>query len=112
MIKPYLVRICVPPEGWAAPFSGRLTVQKKHFYGPLTVYHSRYWESVQAGARIAKMIQINLHYGQYADAYALLPDGALYRIAEAQETTDEHGLPVTNLSLERWDRSYELAKPD
>ena len=104
--------ICTPPDGAGAPFQGKLIKKKRHFYGELTVYHKRFWEAQAAGTRVDKMVQLPYGMDIMPTSYALLPDGHLYRIEEAQPTEDENGLPVTNLSLRRMEQNYELCRPD
>ena len=112
MIYDKLITVCVPPAGFGAPFQGRLTVYARYLCGETTVYHRRYWESVQAGTRIDRMVRLPLHRDIQATMYAILPDGQLYRIEEAQLATDEAGLPVTNLSLRRMEQNYDLCRPE
>lgn len=113
MIYDRLLTVCIPPEGWAKPADGPLSRGLQHFWGELTVYHRRYWEAQAAGTRLDKMVQIPEGYDIMATSYVLL-DGEprLYRIEEAQHTTDEDGLPVTNLTLRRMEANYDLCKPE
>ena len=111
MIYDRLLTVCDPPEGWGAPFHGRLYPLSDHMYAELTVFHRRYWEAAQAGSRVDRMVQVPFGEDILATSYAVLPDGHLYRIEEAQHTTDEDGLPVTNLSLRRMEARYDLCRP-
>lgn len=111
MIYDRCLWICDPPEGVGAPFQGRLTRRQAYMYAELTVYHRRYWESVQAGTRVDRMVQVPFGRSIAATEYALLSDGHMYRIEEAQQTTDEDGLPVCNLSLRRLEANYDLCSP-
>lgn len=110
MIYDLPITICIPPEGFGAPFQGRLTVKAAYLCAEQTVFHRRYWESVQAGTRVDRMVQIPLRRDVAATEYALL-DGHLYRIEEVQLTNDSDGLPVTNLSLRRMEDNYDLCRP-
>ena len=103
--------ICNPPAGVGAPFQGRLVRRQQYMYAELTVYHRRYWESVQAGTRVDRMVQVPFGRSILATEYALLGDGHMYRIEEAQQTTDEDGLPVCNLALRRLEANYDLCSP-
>ena len=111
MIYDKELTVCVPPAGFGAPFQGKLVCASRHLCGETTVYHRRYWEAVQAGTRVDRMVRLPLHRDIQATMYALY-DGRLYRIEEAQQTTDEWGLPVTNLSLRRLEGNYDLCEPD
>ena len=110
MIYDRPITVCRPPEGWGAPFQGKLQICAAYLCAELTVYHRRYWESVQAGTRVDRMVRLPLRRDVQATDYAIF-DNLLYRVEEAQFTTDEAGLPVTNLSLRRMEQNYELCKP-
>lgn len=70
------------------------------FCGEMTVFHSRFWESVQAGSRIDLMVQLPLHRKEIrADMYAE-HDGQLYRITQVQFQLDADQMPVTVLSMQ------------
>ena len=111
MIYDKLLRICEPPEGFGAPFHGLLVPREQHMYAELTVFHRRFWEARQAGTRVDRMVQVPFGREILATSYAVLGDGLLYRIEEAQGAEDENGLPVTNLTLRREEKNYELCKP-
>ena len=104
--------ICTPPEGWGAPFQGKLIRKQRYYFGELTVYHRRFWEAQAVGTRVDKMVQIPHRTDSMPTSYALLPDGHIYRIEEVQHTVDEFGLPVTNLTLHRMEGNYDLCRPD
>ena len=79
------------------------------FCGEMTVFHSRFWEAVQAGSRIDVMVELPLHR-KNADAgmYAKY-EGHIYSIEQAQYQTDENQLPVTVLSMKRAEGQYDIA---
>lgn len=76
------------------------------YCGELTVYHTRFWESVQAGSRIEAMVELPLHRDVRAGMYAKLR-GHLYLISQAQFEKDENQLPVTVLSLSNPENAYD-----
>ena len=84
MIYDLPITICTTPAGFGAPFQGRLTVKAAYLCAEQTVFHRRSWESVQAGTRVDRMVQIPLR---------------------------SDGLPVTNLSLRRMEDNYDLCRP-
>lgn len=113
MIYDRKLTVCIPPEGFGAPFHGRLMVWQEHCCCELTVFHRRYWQALQAGSRADRMVQIPMGQDVLPTMYALLGgDPHLFRIEEAQTTTDEDGLPVTNLTLRREEANYDLCKPE
>lgn len=88
----------------------RLILRSAHYYGSMTVYHRTYFQAVQAGESIDRMIQIPAPAEEPPDAtmYAVPEDGHVYRITEAQPATDADGLPVVNLMLHREEDRYDL----
>lgn len=91
-----------------SPLSHQLTVNSAHFYAELEVYQRRYWESVQAGSRIDRMVRVPFGGDIMADQYVILEDGHVYRIEQAQHGSDDDGLPVTTLSLRRMEGNYDI----
>lgn len=91
----------------------RLVLRSAHYYGSLTVFHRTYFQAVQAGESIDRMIQIPAPAEEPPEAtmYAVPDDGHVYRITEAQPTEDGDGLPVINLSLHREEDRYDLFRP-
>ena len=76
------------------------------YCGELTVYHTRFWESVQAGSRIEAMVELPLHRDVRAGMYAKFK-GHLYVVSHAQFDKDELQLPVTVLSLSNPENAYD-----
>ena len=93
-----------------APADGRLKKHSEHYYAPLTVYHRRFWESVQAGDRVDTMVQLPFGEDLNADLFVVPEDGLLYRVNQAQLTDDDNGLRCCVLSLHREERNYELIR--
>lgn len=110
MIYDKLLWLCAPPAGAGAPFQGRLVKTSLRYYADRTVYHRRYWEAVQAGSRVDKLVRMPDHIDVTATDYAVLGDHA-YRIEQVQHMEDEDGLPVTELSLRRMEGNYDLSLP-
>ena len=82
-----------------APADGRLKKHSEHYYAPLTVYHRRFWESVQAGDRVDTMVQLPFGEDLNADLFVVPEDGL-----------DDNGLRCCVLSLHREERNYELIR--
>lgn len=94
-----------------APIDGRLVpyaAEPLHYYAELQVYHNRFWESVQSGDRVDRLLQVPEGGGLRADLFAVPEDGLVYRVNQAQLTEDDRGLPCCVLSLHREERNYEL----
>lgn len=95
-----------------SPLGGRLTVNSAHFYAEQEVYHGRYWESVQAGSRIDRIVRVPFGDDLTATQYVIPEDGHVYRIEQAQHGRDKDELPVTTLSLRRMEGSYDLLRAE
>lgn len=94
-----------------SPMKNTLSVNSAHFYAELEVYHRRFWESVQAGSRIDRMVQIPFGDDITATQFVMPEDGHIYRIEQAQHGLDEDGLAVTTLSLKRMEGNYDILRP-
>lgn len=96
----------------SSPNRRRLVFQSAHYYGNMTVYHRTYFEALQAGESVDRMIQLPAPATPItATMYAVPEDGCVYRIVEAQPTEDQDGLPVVNLSLHREEKRDDLLRP-
>lgn len=109
MIYSIPIEILKLPDDVGTPLQGKLQPVLFAFCGEMTVFHSRFWEAVQAGSRIDVMVELPLHR-KNADAgmYARY-EGHIYRIEQAQYQKDENQLPVTVLSLKRSEDQYDVA---
>ena len=108
MIYDTPVQILQLPGTVGTPLQGKLEPVFSAYCGEMEVYHSRYWESVQAGSRIDTMIEIPLHRSCDASTFALYKEH-IYSIEQAQFGHDDDGLPVTILSLKRSEVQYDIA---
>ena len=109
MIYSIPIEILKLPDDVGTPLQGKLQPVFSAFCGEMTVFHSRFWEAVQAGSRIDVMVELPLHR-KNADAgmYACY-EGHIYRIEQAQFASDENGLPVTRLSMMRLEVNFDIA---
>ncbi len=108
MIYDTLITVMKLPGTVGTPIQGKLVPVFDAYCGEKSVYHTRYWESVQSGHRVDYLVELPLHRDVCANMYAKYK-GHVYSIAQAQFETDENGLPVTVLSLERAGAQYDAA---
>lgn len=108
-----LTQIIVPGK---APTEG-LSLAERFYFGYETLGINRYYTALQANQQIEAVISLpgwntikaNTHIAIIADA-----DGAIdetcdqFRIVMVQPTTDEQGLRITRLSLERTGDKYAV----
>lgn len=90
------------------PLTEKLEKIQIYLYGDMTVFHKRYWESVQAGTSVDRMAALAGHVAIDSGDFCVLEDDRVYRIEQVQFQTDSMGLPQTVLSLHRTDRRYDL----
>lgn len=96
------------PDTVGTPMQGKLVSVFSAYCGEKSVYHTRYWESVQAGSRIDRLVELPLHRDVYAGMFARYKDH-IYSIEQAQFVEDDDGMPVTILSLKRSEVQYDIA---
>lgn len=95
-----------------APMEHRLFFLCSHYYAELQVYHQRFWESVQSGDRVDRMVQLPYAQDLTADFFVIPEDGHVYRINQAQLTQDDYNRPCCVLSLHREEVNYDIIQPD
>ena len=96
----------------SSPLQRRLVLHSRHLCAYRSVFHRTYFLAKQAGETIDRMVQLPAPASPIdATMYAQLDDGHIYRIAEAQPTEDEDGLPAVVLSLHREEARYDLFRP-
>ena len=96
------------PDDAGSIIQGPPEVVFRAYCGELEVYHRRYWDSVQAGSRIERLVELPFHRECDAGMYAKYK-GQLYSIEQAQFGKDENGHPITTLSLKREEVPYDIA---
>ena len=108
MIYDKPITILALPDTVGIPLQGTLIHKFTAFCGELTVYHSRFWESVQAGSRIDTMVELPLRRNVDAGMFAKYGEH-IYSIEQAQFSKDSDGHPITVLSLKRSEEQYDIA---
>lgn len=108
MIYDTPISILKLPDTVGTPMQGKLQEVFSAFCGEKEVYHSRYWEAVQAGSRVDTLVELPLHRKADAGMFARYKDH-IYSIEQAQFGKDADGLPVTILSLKRAEGEYDIA---
>ena len=91
------------------PLQARLRFVSRHLGREESVYASRYWDSVQAGSQIDKMVVVPFGRMIETGMFAAVSGGTPMRI---EYEYDADGNPVTRLSLRRMDDRYEIAAPE
>lgn len=82
--------------------------KSKHWYEMRVVGINRYYAALQANNSIDYLIRIWQDQTITARDYCVLEDGKQYRITQVQHLLNDDGLKITDLSLERVDKLYDL----
>lgn len=87
--------------------------EKERFYFSFdTLGINRYYTAMQNNQQIEAVVNIPGWGGVEATDICVLESGKQYRIAMIQAMTDDNGLKITKLSLERLGEEYEYARKD
>lgn len=89
-----------------------LTEVGRFQFGELTVGMQRFYAAAGVNQRVDLMIRIWWAPMAAAGMYAVLTESAYngqYRIQQVQHRTDADGLKVTDLTLSRLERNYEVS---
>lgn len=106
MIYDKPIEIMKLPDGVGTLMQGDPEPVFSAYCGEMTVYHTRFWESIQAGSRIDAMVELPLHRDVTAGMFARF-QGHTHSIEQAQFEKDDNELPVTILSLKRMEAWYD-----
>ena len=90
------------PENIAVPTAANLRLVSQHWCAEKTVYQNRYWQSVQAGSSVDRMVEVPQYLGDVDAAMFAMFGGKMYSIEQVQYAQDANGLDVTVLSLKRY----------
>lgn len=105
-----LVTICkldnIAPSG-ALP-KERLVKKEALFFGERTVGFSRQYAAKGVNEQVDRLIRTWRENAIHIGMYAVMEDGEQYRIDNVQHLLDEDGLKITDLTLRRLDRLYDV----
>ena len=88
-------------------------VEKEKFYFRYdTLGFRRYYTALQAHQTIESVVNIPGWNDILALDICVMEDGRQYKLAMIQPTTDENGLKITKLSLERLGENYAFKDPE
>lgn len=93
--------------------SGRVPKQKlvehsQHYYGERMIGFSRQYAANGVNQRIDLLARVWHDRSLIIGMYATDDEGTQYRITNVQHLIDEDGLRVTDLTMERLDKLYEI----
>lgn len=106
MIYDRMLTICELDDGGSA-LRRRLVRLRDYAYGEKKVYGSSFFKAMQAGERIDRMVEL-WRADIRADQYAVLVDGNVYRVVQAQHGQNRDGLDITTLTLRREESEYDI----
>ena len=105
VVKIYTVTDSTPPGGMPVE---TLTLKETLRYKERTVGNQRYYQAMQAGAKVDYVLRCPLRRDVSGQDFAIPNDGKQYRITRVQYPEDVEP-PVMDLELERVTEDYELA---
>lgn len=79
-----------------------------HLYGERTISYGRQYAAMGVNEQVDMLARIWQDRSARIGMYALI-DGDQYRINNVQHLTDDEGLKVTDLTLQRLDDLYDIA---
>lgn len=88
----------------------KLVPVSSHFYGERTVGYSRMYAAMGVNEQVDMLVRIWQDRTVRVGMVAVLEDGEQLRINGVQQTMDEDGLKVTDVSLARLERNYDIAE--
>lgn len=80
------------------------------FYGERTVGYGRQYAAFGANQQVDMLIRTWRSAEAHIGMYAVLESGEQYRIDNVQHLLDEDGLKVTDLTLRRLEKLYDVAE--
>lgn len=83
---------------------------ERQFYGERTVGYRRQYAAFGANQQVDMLIRTWRSAEAQIGMYAVLESGEQYRIDNVQHLLDEDGLKVTDLTLRRLDKLYDVAE--
>ena len=87
----------------------QLKTKSQHMYGERTIGYGRQYAAKSVNEQVDMLVRFwqdrSIHIRNYAGI-----DDEQYIIDNVQHLKDEDGLPVTDLTLRRLDKLYEVAK--
>ncbi|BCI60846.1 phage head closure protein [Solibaculum mannosilyticum] len=79
-------------------------------YEERTVGITRYYTAMQAHVRVDRVLRIWKNTEISSQDVCIPADGQQYTIQQIQHTTDDDGLPVSDLTLERLEVTYDVTR--
>lgn len=86
----------------------QLELKERYYFGFDNIGITRYYTAMQANQQISAVVNIP-DWGDISTLdICVLEDGRQYKVVMCQPTTDENGLRITKLSLERIGEEYDF----
>lgn len=94
--------------------SGRMPVEQlvqhsQHYYGERTIGYNRQYAAMGVNQQVDMLVRIWYDKTIRIGMYAVDEDNDQYRIDIVQHLDDEDGLRVTDLTLSRLDKLYDIS---
>lgn len=86
----------------------RLELKERYYYGYDVLGITRFYQAKNAGQEIDCVVRIPGWGDVKATDICVLDDGTQYQVTMVQPGTDEDGLRITRITLERVKQDYEM----
>ena len=105
-----IVTVCILSADGTKGAEPKETLHPKssHYYGERTVGYGRQYAAKGVKERVDMLIRVWQDRSIRIDMHAVLENNEQYKIGNVQHLTDEDGLLVTDMSLERVDKPYAI----
>lgn len=87
-----------------------LAEKSKHYFGYDNLGITRHYAALQANQQIAAVVNISGWHDIKVTDVCTLENGGQYTVIMVQPTTDEDGLRIMKLSLERVSQTYAMLR--
>lgn len=87
-----------------------LKKKSRYYFCFETVGISRYYTALNAGQKVDAVISIPGWEDVTGEDVCILEDGRQYKVLMVQNSTDENGLKIDRLTLERKNETYGIAE--
>lgn len=88
----------------------KLVLSDKAYYGERTVGYNRLYAAKGVNQQIDKLIRIWRNDTVEVNFYVILEDKKQYRVDAVQHLYDDDGLKVTDLTLSKLEKFYDVAE--
>ena len=87
-----------------------LVLKDKYYFGYESIGVTRHYAAKQVKSKISNIVHVLQDRAILGEDICVLEDGLQYRCDLIQHTTNEDGLPITRITLERLGEDYVISE--